>query len=283
VVKVLDEETETEPTVGSEAMRQPLQAGKAGVKRGARTTLARVAGEERARRLLGGLREARVAFEADRRRELRDDHATRAILACVLRTNSNAIDVGANEGTVLDSIVRLAPGGRHIAFEPIPELCERLATRFPQIDVRCSAASDAPGRTEFSHVLGAPAYSGLRQRDGLPAGAGEVRRIPVLVERLDDVVEASYVPTLLKIDVEGAELGVLRGAVGMLERHRPFVLFEHGAGGADLYGTRPTEVFDLLQSVGLRIFDLDGDGPYTRTRFEEAFTEPIWNFLATPT
>ncbi len=263
-------------------MKQRLHAGRTGLKRGARTALARVAGEEQTRALLDRLREARVAFAPDRRRELRDDHATRAILACVLRTDSNAIDVGANEGVVLDAIVRLAPGGRHIAFEPIPELQERLAARFPQVDVRRSAASDSSGHTEFAHVLGAPAYSGLRQRNGLPADAGEVRRIQVLLERLDDVVEASYVPSLLKIDVEGAELGVLRGAAGMLERHRPFVLFEHGAGGADLYGTRPTDVFDLLQSAGLRIFDLDGEGPYSRTRFEEAFTEPIWNYLAAP-
>jgi hypothetical protein len=30
----------------------------------------------------------------------------------------------------------------------------------------------------------------------------------------------------------------------------------------------------------MRIFDLDGDGPYSRGRFEATFTEPIWNFLA---
>jgi FkbM family methyltransferase len=263
-------------------MRRPLQAGKASVKRGARAALARLGRDEQAQQLLSRFREARLTFDPRQRRELRDDHAARVILASVLRTDSNAIDIGANEGTVLASIVRLAPNGRHIAFEPIPELCERLVARFPGVDIRCAAASDAPGRTEFSHVVGAPAYSGLRQRDGLPADAGEVRRISVLVERLDDVVEVGYVPALLKIDVEGAELGVLRGAAETLERHRPFVLFEHGAGGADLYGTRPTDVFDLLKAAGLRIFDLDGEGPYSRSRFEETFTEPIWNFLAAP-
>jgi hypothetical protein len=67
-----------------------------------------------------------------------------------------------------------------------------------------------------------------------------------------------------------------------LERYHPVVLFEHGVGGADLYGTGPDQVFDLLDGVGLRIFDLEGDGPYSRDRFEDTFTEPIWNYLATP-
>jgi FkbM family methyltransferase len=205
------------------------------------------------------------------------------VLATVLRTNSNAIDVGANEGAVLDSIVRLAPGGRHLAYEPLPELSERLAARFPSVDVRCAALSDVAEETEFSHVLDAPAYSGLRERADLPVGADRVRRIPVRTERLDEALPGGYVPTLIKIDVEGAELQVLRGAVDTLERHRPFVLFEHGAGGADLYGTRPQDVFDLLDGAGLRIFDLDGAGPYSREHFQATFTEPIWNFLAAPT
>ena len=84
----------------------------------------------------------------------------------------------------------------------------------------------------------------------------------------------------MKIDVEGAELLVMRGAAETLGRHKPFVIFEHGIGGADLYGSKPGEVFDLLSDAGLRIFDLEGDGPYTRDGFEAVFTEPIWNFLA---
>ncbi len=68
----------------------------------------------------------------------------------------------------------------------------------------------------------------------------------------------------------------------MLARHRPFVLFEHGPGGADLYGTAPGEVFDLLADAGMNIFDLDGVGPYSREHFEATFSEPIWNFLAVP-
>jgi FkbM family methyltransferase len=242
----------------------------------------RLGREQQARELLGRVREARSAFDPMSRRELRDQHALKIVMAAVLRTDSGAIDVGANLGEVLEVMTRVAPEGRHIAFEPIPELHEQLVDRFPDVDVRQAALSDVAGTADFAHVLADQAYSGLIRRREIGAASREVRQIQVRTERLDDVLPENYAPALVKIDVEGAELQVLQGAIRTLARYRPVVLFEHGAGGADLYGTRPHQVFELLDGVGLRIFDLEGDGPYSRERFEDTFTEPIWNFLATP-
>jgi len=213
---------------------------------------------------------------------LRDEHAMRVALATALRDDSNAIDVGANQGDTLEMILAVAPNGRHIAYEPIPGLAQQLATSYPQVDVRNAACSDEAGSAAFTHVLNAPAMSGLRQRADLPAHAAQVEQITVQLDKLDDALPEDYVPSLVKIDVEGAELLVLRGAAETLARHRPFVIFEHGIGGADLYGSKPGEVFDLLADCRLRVFDLEGEGPYTRDRFEAVFTEPIWNFLAAP-
>jgi FkbM family methyltransferase len=262
----------------SSPLRTPMQA----LRRSARAAVVRAGREQQARALVGRVREARSAFDPASRRELRDDHAMRVAIATALRGDGNAIDVGANEGETLEMIVRVAPRGRHIAYEPIPGLNAQLVARFPDVDVRRAALSDSAGSAEFTHVLGAPAYSGLRKRADLPPDAQQVERIDVTTERLDDVLPEGYVPALVKIDVEGAELLVMRGATATLERHRPFVLFEHGIGGADLYGSKPGELFDLLTDAGLRVFDLEGDGPYTRDGFEAVFSEPIWNFLAAP-
>jgi FkbM family methyltransferase len=263
-------------------MGSRLQAGRVTLRQTVISAAERLGREQQLREAIGRMREARSVFDPLERRELRDEHALHVVLASVLRPDSNAVDVGANEGAVLDAIVRLAPSGQHIAFEPIPSLFEQLARRFPAVDVRRAALSDTAGTTSFSHVIGAPAYSGLRERGDLPPSASGVQQIEVSTERLDDVLADGPIPSLLKIDVEGAELSVLSGAIETLRRHRPFVLFEHGAGGADLYGTHPNEVFDLLAEAKLRIFDLEGAGPYSREQFEATFAEPIWNFLAAP-
>jgi FkbM family methyltransferase len=254
----------------------------ASLRQSARSTIIRLGREEQARNLQRHLREARSVLDGGLRRNLRDDHAMEVIMATVLRADSNAIDVGANEGMVLEAITRIAPAGKHIAYEPVPELYDDLVKRFPNVEVRQAALYDATGTASFTHVLDIASRSGLRQRRDLDVSPDRLREISVRTQRLDDVLDEGYAPTLIKIDVEGAELGVMRGAVETLQRHRPWVLFEHGVGGADLYDAAPTDVFDLLDGCGLRIFDLEGVGPYSRGHFEATFTEPIWNFVATP-
>jgi FkbM family methyltransferase len=246
-----------------------------------RTVAVRLGQEQRAREVIGRLREVRGVIDGTMRRELRDDHAVRVVLATALGSGDNAIDIGANRGAVLEQIVTLAPNGHHIAYEPLPDLRRRLEQEFPQVDVRAGALSDESGTAEFVHVIDAPAFSGLRKREDL-ADDARVERISVSVECLDDALDADYVPSLIKIDVEGAEVKVIRGAAATIERHRPYVLFEHGVGGADLYGSASGELFDLLDGAGLRIFDLDGNGPFARGQFEEQFTQPVWNWLAAP-
>jgi FkbM family methyltransferase len=263
-------------------MASPLRTTADTLRSSAKAAVVRSGHEEQARELLGRVREARSAFDPVSRRTLRDEHAMRVVLATALRCDGNAIDVGANQGDTLEMILAVAPDGQHIAYEPIPGLAQQLVARYPQVDVRNAACSEEAGEAEFTHVVNAPAMSGLRERQDLPAHATDVERFAVRLDKLDDALPEGYVPSLVKIDVEGAELLVMRGAAETLARHRPFVIFEHGIGGADLYGSKPGELFDLLADAKLRIFDLEGDGPYTRGGFEEVFAEPVWNFLAAP-
>jgi FkbM family methyltransferase len=216
------------------------------------------------------------------RRDRRDNEAMTLLVAAVLAADASAIDVGANEGRVLQELVRVAPKGRHIAYEPLPDLSRALADRFPAVDVRCAALADVAGESSFTHVKSHPGYSGLRQRDY--RGTEELEQIRVRTERLDDVLPEGFVPAFIKIDVEGAEGKVLEGAIETLERHRPIVAFEHGKGAATAYGTTPAEVYALLADrARLRIFDMDGDGPFSRDQFEELFEQGTrWNFFAGP-
>ena len=227
--------------------------------------------------------EMRELMSAWSRREARDRHGMRVLLASTLASDGQAIDVGAHSGAVLSEIMRVAPRGRHIAYEPLPALAVHLRNVFPDVEVREAALSDENGTTSFVHVEAAPEYSGLRER-AYPGYEDSPRRtLTVRTERLDDALPDGFAPSLIKIDVEGAELLVLRGAVQTLREHRPVVIFEHGIGASERYGTGPQDVYDLLvPGLGMRIFDLDGTGPYTRAQFIDAFPAPIWNFVAVP-
>lgn len=211
-------------------------------------------------------------------RERRDNRNAVVAMAARLRADSNCVDVGAHAGAFLRHIVRLAPAGRHVAFEPLPPFQERLRRDFPQVDLHPCALSDAPGEAEFVYVPSAPGFSGLRERDY--PGNPTRERLRVELARLDDLLERERPVDLIKIDVEGAELQVLRGAQETLARHRPMILLEHGE-AASAYGTAPGDVHDVLAGAGLRVFDLDGDGPFSRAEFEARVAAGRhWNWLA---
>jgi FkbM family methyltransferase len=223
----------------------------------------REAGPRPARRAL-----ARVA---------RYDQETREVLARVLQPDSTSIDVGAHEGVFLREMIRLAPNGTHHAFEPLPEFAQRLRLRFgsTRVHIHELALSDAEGVTTFTHVTSNPAYSGLRART-YPRPDETISALRVIQARLDDLLAPEQPVHLIKVDVEGAELQVLRGAKRTLTRWRPVVVFEFGLGAADHYGTTPDDVWKLLVAdCGLRISTmarwLRGRWPISRRAFARRF------------
>jgi FkbM family methyltransferase len=219
------------------------------------------------------------------RRDQEDYANIRRLLAFSLAPDSFCIDVGANRGTILAEMQRVAPDGRHAAFEPLPHLSAFLKRTFPAVDVHEAALSDHAGTAEFSYFHGeSEGWSGLKFRP-LPTGEeAEVEQIEVRLEVLDDVIDPDRKLALIKVDVEGAEQQVFEGALATLRRNRPIIIFEHGVGSADQFGTEPADIHRLLSDeVGLRIFDLDGSGPYTLQEFEQCyFSAARVNFVARP-
>ncbi len=124
-------------------------------------------------------------------------------------------DVGANVGFY--SLLAARKAAKVIAFEPLPENLSYLRRHVElnrlqeRIRVFPVAASDHDGTPLFSVVPGNRSEGSLRPNGNLP----------VQTMRLDNV---EIVPDLIKIDVEGNEYEVLRGAVETLRAHRPMVL-----------------------------------------------------------
>ena len=191
-----------------------------------------------------------------------------------LADDANCVDVGANVGDVLGEMALSAPRGRHIAYEPLPELAAELRRQFPDIDVRNAALSDTPGEQPFFRVRSASTRSSFFPDR---ANSEDLEQLMVRREVLDEALPPDYAPALIKIDVEGAEAAVLRGARRILEEHRPTIVLEHGS--APLSATR--EIYSLLTSPGLRVFDMDGRGSFSAAEFETVVARgKVWNFVA---
>lgn len=161
-----------------------------------------------------------------------------------LAGGGSAIDVGAHQGDILRHLVKYS-SGPHWAFEPIPSLQERLRRRFPSVTVEPFALADSNGSAEFHFLPGAAAYSSLLERPEIEKGQ-VIKRLAVEVRTLDDYLPAGVDIAFVKIDVEGAEPAVLRGARALLRRCQPITVFECAS-------ARLPECIDALDGTGLRV------------------------------
>lgn len=204
----------------------------------------------------------------------------------IVGPGSNCIDIGCHLGAMLNQLLRLAPYGRHMAFEAVPHKAKWLQQRYRTADVRAMALSDERGNILFYENVSRPGYSSMRP----PAEADDqFREVAVPCDRLDAVLPEGYGVDFMKVDVEGAELLVFRGAEGVLELHRPILLFECTTSTTQQFGIRPVDVYDLL--TGKHRYDiyhlrdwLEDGWPLDREAFETAVVYPFraFNFLAVP-
>lgn len=207
----------------------------------------------------------------------RYDRQTFRVMRRMLAPDSNCVDVGAYRGEILAAMLRFAPQGRHFAFEPIPENCEHLAGKYAAANVHVLnlALSDRKGEAVFHHVVGRAARSGLQAFE-YPDKKQVVERLDVPIDTLDNVIPKKTAIDLIKIDVEGAELGVLLGAKTILQRDQPTVIFEHEYEKAKRFGTSPEQVHDLLVAdCGLQLFLMSDFLAGKPSLSKAAFTELV--------
>jgi FkbM family methyltransferase len=206
------------------------------------------------------------------------DRQTAAVLKKVLKKDAICIDVGCHKGEILDAMVEHAPAGKFFGFEPIPDLYNKLVDKYRQdgrVSISPVALSDKPGIVSFQHVVGNPAFSGFLRRQYLRSDE-LVETIEVKTDLLDRILSTDTVVNFMKIDVEGAELGVLRGAEQVIRRSRPYIIFEHGLGASEYYGTTPDNMYDFLvercgMNISLMSRFLRRKLPFTREEFRNEF------------
>jgi FkbM family methyltransferase len=142
---------------------------------------------------------------------------------------STTFDVGANVGLfTLTMSTAVGMSGRVIALEPVKYNLDRLSdhirdNRADNVELVAAAAGESPGFAEIDSDFD-PAYAAVSSWQSPEAATPSAVRVLTL----DDLWIAADCPdvSLVKIDVEGHEVDVIKGALRMLERSRPHLLIE---------------------------------------------------------
>ena len=169
------------------------------------------------------------------------------------------LDVGAHIGTfTLKASRQVGVEGKAIAFEPNPETARLLrdnvsANHMDNVTVEEIACTD---QEQNLTLYAAPALntgaSSLSETNAAYGAGPAPRPFQVRGRRIDDVVRELNLGRVdaIKIDVEGAELQVLKGAAQTLKRFHPKIVLEIVGTQLASFGTTPEEVARLIKSAG---------------------------------
>ena len=157
-----------------------------------------------------------------------------------------------------------------VAFEPQPEFARRLAevcraTGLDNVTVEAKAVYSHSGRQELFVPAGHSPGASLTHK---AAEANSFTTLSVPVVALDDYFDASERIALLKIDVEGAELGVFKGAERILRQHAPLLVFE--CENRHLAPGNVFDVFSYLAGLGYEGSFISGDQVLPISEFDAA-------------
>jgi FkbM family methyltransferase len=199
-----------------------------------------------------------------------DPDTLACFLAAAERPPIGAIfDVGANVG-IFTLLACALTRHRVIAFEPEPRLAGVLRMIAADNDLSPVVEELALGATDGSATLflSAVTDSSNSLLEGFRPARGSIE---VTVRRMDAYCARSRtIPSLLKVDTEATEPDVLRGAAGLLSRHRPWIVCEVLAG-------READLMAVMRPHDYAWYEIGGDPPLPRR--EEIVGDPEYRRL----
>lgn len=181
----------------------------------------------------------------------------------LLRPGMTFVDVGANYGLyTIVAAAAVGPNGRVVAFEPQADLAALVSenaknNKLANVTVKAFALGIAPGNATL--------YQTSRTNDGAAALRVSVderifgKAVPVVVDSLSHVLDEWGGSSVdgMKIDVEGAELSVLKGAVSLLAKKQPeFILLECIDSHLRRFAASSEELLAFLWEFGYRSYCL---------------------------
>lgn len=174
------------------------------------------------------------------------------------------LDIGANIGLISFDLVNRFEKLKIYAFEPTNSTFKLLNKSVQEnslngkINVFNTAIGDFDGNAQF-FIHNCSDSSG----DGLidTGRAGESKAVITEICKLDTWSMKNKVSniSIIKIDVEGAELLVLRGAIELIKRYKPIIFMELLEINVKNYDFEINDIFNFIDKINYSCFSLDGD------------------------
>jgi FkbM family methyltransferase len=198
-----------------------------------------------------------------------EDSIILSVLAPYIKSGSTVIDIGANIGLFTGRFRELVGDhGRVLAFEPIPANFQTLKSlwgKYPNIELYDCALSDKSDEVEFLlpksrfKYLTAAVVSTADQLQNNHSIRCD--RLILPTKKLDNLVSDINISNLdlIKCDVEGHELQVMRGAVNLIKRFNPIIQLEILREKWTKGNPLNSGVGQLMKSFGYQIMQIKGN------------------------
>lgn len=188
------------------------------------------------------------------------ERTTNLTLEAICEPGDIVIDAGANNGSeTLLAALFVGPEGKVIAFEPVPHVHQRLL-----INVTSNTLN---GRVVLEHVALGPddcetvfyltpksaPNQGMSSQFLFPGASGALR---VRMQRLDQWAAENALTRLdvIKMDIQGGELGLLEGGRVCIEKYRPIIFTEASIGESEQAGRSLSELWRHLAALDYEIW-----------------------------
>jgi FkbM family methyltransferase len=212
------------------------------------------------------------------------EEGERAVLMAIAKHCEIVFDIGANVGWYALNIGRALPANAHVyAFEPIPRTFAVLARNVALNDLNNVTPlpfglGEASDDVDF-FIPGVTGSVAASQRKLFESQSNE--RVRATITRLDDVTRQLGINRLdlIKCDIEGGELSMLRGGMETIRRFKPAIFLELLRKWSRVYDYQPDDVIALLKGEGYACYAIGDSGLERLLAIDEDCTSTNFLFL----